>query len=312
MHKLILLICLSVSLAFTPAYATTWNEPWADEVIKGASSFVLAKVVKSDPQKGVEIRVIKILGGKELPASLSITSFYLLNLCSTSDDGPEFHIAETDSCYFFIHQDAKGQYGIATPTTGFDYVDEGKVVATFRHSYHQASVPVAVYEMTMTAIFNHYHGLPYKEAEVRRFIDTYLALSPAGFGEGEIDTFFLQHVALEMVHHLRLAIDERLVYPFLNDGGNFHNQVSAARALVAFPTPATKEALLRALGDTSKRNFVKVMCVWSLKELQPADALSTLTQLQSGASEEEDDFGGILWTRGSVRRCPTSKKPLPH
>ncbi len=93
---------------------------------------------------------------------------------------------------------------IATPTAGYDYVTKGNVVATFRHSYHQASVPVAIYERVMTAVFNNYHNLPYDKGDVEKFVNEYLTKKPAGFSESEISTFFIQHVALECVYHLKL------------------------------------------------------------------------------------------------------------
>ncbi len=53
---------------------------------------------------------------------------------------------------------------------------------------------------------------------------------------------------------------KRLVLPFLNDKNNFHSQVSAARAMRAFNTEANKQALLKVIADTCKRDFVRVMC----------------------------------------------------
>ena len=39
----------------TNSYATTWDEPWADKVIKEASSFVLGKVISTDSEKGIKV-----------------------------------------------------------------------------------------------------------------------------------------------------------------------------------------------------------------------------------------------------------------
>lgn len=310
MKKYLTILVVLTFLSSANAYATTWDEPWADKVIKGAASFILAKVIAADPDKGIKIVVLKTMSGKKLTDTILINNFYLLDLCSSSGHGAEFITEVIDSCYFFIDQNSKGQFCIATPTTGFDYVSGGQVSATFRHSYHQAAVPVSVYEKTMTAVFNNYHDLPYDKEYIEKFVNEKLGMSPAGFGESEINTFFLQHVALECVYHLKLNIKEALVLPFLNDKNNFHNQVSAARAMRAFNTETNKQELLKAIGDTTKRNFVRVMCVWSLAEFTPKELKTQLQKLQESASDERDDFGGNIMDPRICTHIPSLKNAL--
>src|SRR3982750_1471242 len=127
------LVILVTVLTITKSFATTWDEPWANQVIKEATSFVLAKVVSSNPEKAIKIRIIKTLGGNSLTDTIFISNFYLLDLCSSSGGhGAEFITETVDSCYFFLKKNDQGQYCIATPTTGFDYVNENHVMATFR------------------------------------------------------------------------------------------------------------------------------------------------------------------------------------
>lgn len=304
-------ILLFSTLLSTTSNATTWNEPWADKVIKEASSFVLAKVISTDHEKGIKIFILRTVSGIELKDTILISNFYFLSVMSTSGGhGPEFHTSPVDSCYFFIKQNAKQQYCIATPTTGFDYVSDGEVSATFRHSYHQASVPVAVYEKAMLAVFNNYHNMSYDKGWVENFVMENLDKVPAGFGKDEIKTFFLQHVALECVYHLKLKIKETLVLPFLNDKKNFHNQVSAARAMRAFDTETNKQELLKAIGDTTRRDFVRVICVWSLAELNPKEYKTQLHQLEKTASDEWDGFGGNIMDPRVGTHFPTLKNAL--
>lgn len=311
MTKYIKLLFFVIILNTSNSYATTWDEPWADKVIKEATSFILGKVISSDPEKGIQVYVLKTVSGKELTDTILISNFYSLKLCSSSGGhGAEFHTATVDSCYLFINQNLRGEYCIATPTTGFDYVSDGQVSATFRHSYHQASVPVSVYEKTMTAVFNHYHNLSYDKAYIEKFVIETLSKLPAGFGEDEINTFFLQHAALECVYHLKLKINEALVLPFLNDKNNFHNQVSAARAMNAFNTETNKQALLKAIADTTKRNFVRVMCVWSLSGFKPTELKMKLKKLEQSASDESDNFGGNIMDPRVCTRIPTLKNAL--
>jgi hypothetical protein len=301
---------LSFLLVTGRSSATTWDEPWADQVIKEASSFVLARIITSDPEKGITIQPIKTLGGTELKNRITINGFSHLHLCSNSGHGPEYHTGSIDSCYFFIRQDKEGKYCIPTPTTGFDHLSKGQVAATYRHSYHQASVPVEVYEKTMTALFNHYHGQPYDKEYIKGFVKEHLQKKPAGFEEGEIGTFFLQHVALECTHHLRLEVEEQLLIPFLNDKGNFHNQISAARALVAYNTNNSRQALLKIISDTAQPAFVQVMCVWTLMEWMPEELKPQLQELAKTASDESGGFGGNMMDPRVCTHLPSLKRAL--
>jgi hypothetical protein len=308
--KKLLLFLLTV-ICTIRLHATTWDEPWADEVIKKAESFVLAKVISSDEEKGISILIIKTLSGKELKDTILISNFYSLRICSSSSDhGEEFHIEPVDSCYFFITQNKKGEFCIATPTTGFDYVLDGQAVATYRHSYHQASVPISIYEKTMTAVFNNYHKLPYDTAYMVNFVNEHLKKAPAGFTESEINTFFLQHVALECVHHLKLNINEGLVLLFMNDKKNFHNQVSAARAMVAFDTETAKRELVKAISDTTNRNFMRVMCIWTISEFNPKNLKTELQKIEQTASDEQDNFGGNIMDPRICTHIPSLKTAL--
>ena len=305
-----LLVLLLVVIVVGRSYATTWDEPWADKVIKGSSSFVLAYVISCDPVKGIKIKLIKTLGGVQLKDTLVISDYYLLSLSSSSGLEGEFHTQLVDSCYFFIKQNGEGKYCIATPTTGFDYVFKGEVVATYRHSYHQASVPVSIYEKTMTAVFNHYHNLPYDTTYMTNFVSEYLSKPPAGFGKNEINIFFLQHVALECVHHLKLQINESLILPFLNFKTNFHSQVSAARAMVSCNTNSGKSELLKIIADTSQSHFVQVMCIWTLAEFKPKELKSQLSKLVNTVSGESTGFGGNIMDPRIGTNIPSAKEAL--
>jgi hypothetical protein len=277
------------------SFSTTWDEPWQDKVIREADYFVLAKIKSFDEKKGTTIEVIKSLGGPQLEGKIKITDFYLLELCSTSGGhGPEFHFKNIEEAYFFIKKDKKGKYCISTPTSGFDALRDGKVYATYRHSYHQALVPVDIYEKTMTAIFNNYHKQPYDKEFINQFISTNLGLKPAGFGEGEISTFFNQHVALECIYHLRLTGFYDKILPFLADTSNFHNQVSGARALVSCNTAPCKQELMNVISDTSRSGFVQVMCVWTLAEFKPSELKEKLIAVKGTIPDKDIGFGGNI------------------
>lgn len=292
-------------------YSTTWDEPWQDKVIKEADYFVLAKIKSFDEKKGVKIEIIKSLAGKELSGKIEISDFYLLDMCSRSDGhGAEFEFEGIKESYFFIKKNEKGEYCIATPTSGFANIIDGNVYATYRHSYHQALVPVDVYEKTMQAIFKNYHGEAYDTEYINQFVNKYLSMKPAGFDEGEIKTFFLQHVSLECVYHLKITGVFEKIMPFFNYTSNFHSVVSAARALRVYNTNECKEVLMKAIADTSLGDFAHVMCIWSLSEFKPTELKERLKDIEKDASTESNGFGGNIMDPRVCTHMPRVKDAL--
>lgn len=275
--------------------ATTWDEPWQEKIIKEADYFVVAKI-KSSNAKSVTLSNIRVLGGEPLKKKLKITNFYSTHIQSWSSGshGPEFDFKGIDVSYFFIKMDSSGEYCIATPTSGFAAVREGKVLATYRHSYHQALVPIDVYEKTMTAIFNFYHNRPYDVNGIHDYVKQFVNLKPTGFKKEEMTSFFAQHVALECIYHLRLKDHYESVLNFFHDTLNFHNQISAARALINYNTEECKRELLKFISDSTKSRFVQVICIWTLTEFNPVELKEELTSLLPLVSEEYTGFGGNI------------------
>ncbi|WP_303312226.1 hypothetical protein [Hymenobacter sp. BT730] len=309
----LLYITLFILLLFNnrSVQALTYNEPWHEQVVKNADFFVLAKVISSDPDKGLTANIIRSLDGSNLSGIITINNFYQLDICSSSGGhGPEFHFEKTDTCYFFLKKNAAGVYSIATPTSGFAPVANKNVRATYRHSYHQASVPQSVYEPTMTAIFRKYHGQDFDTAYINDFIKKSLALAPAKIDEEGMSTFFLQHVALETMFHLGLTSNYALVLPFLHDTSNFHAQLSAARALTGINTPESKQQLLAMLNDKATGDFPKTVAVWTLASYNPKDLKKDLEKLLKRASKEETGFGGNFMDPRICTSVPTVKEAL--
>lgn len=292
-------------------FATSWDEPWQSEIIKKADYFVFAKI-KSFNADTLKIEIIKTLDGGNLKGEIVITNFYLLKICSASGNGPEFDFDGVEMSYFFIKKNQKGEYCIPTPSSGFDYIYQGNVIATYRHTYHQTRVPIETYEKTMSAIFNNYHNKPYDKNFISEFIDKNLSLKPAGYNEDEINTFFSQHVALECIYHLRLTGFYSKILPFLNDLNNFHNQISAARALIAYDNIECKNELIKVIQNSSYDNFTKVICIWTLKEFKPSELKQQLIKISETASDEETGFGGNLMDPRICTRFSDPKSALEN
>jgi hypothetical protein len=272
---------------------------------------VLARVTAIDAHKGIKATILRSLGGGALPDTVKISGFYSLQLCSSSPgEEPAFEMSGTDSCYFFLQKKPSGEYAIATPTTGFARVKAGQVAATYRHSYHQALVPRAVYESTMTAIFQHYHGQEYDVAPITALINSALALPPAHLDAVGRSTFFLQHAALETIYHLGLTTHYAAVLPFLRDTTNFHAQVSAARALTATPTPEDKQQLIKMLASKYSRDLAKVVAITTLAAYKPTELKPQLSALAQTASDEHNGFGGNIMDPRICTRVPSVKEAL--
>lgn len=292
--------------------ATTWDEPWAEEFIAGAESFALCKIISVDQVKGVKVKLVKLIGGKELPAEFDITDFYSLTLTSqTGTLRPEFRLTGSADCYFFLKKGEADYYKIATPTSGFDYLKDGSVYANYRHSFHQSLIPAEVYEKSMSAIFNYYHNLDFEKDSMNAFINLHLSQKPAGFAENELDLFFLQHVAMESIYHLKLQDHYNQLPPFLLDSANFHNRVSAARAMSAYNTTECKELLFQTIAEQKEDDqFVKVICIWSLSKFKPVEMKDRLEELLPDASTAHNGFGAHLMDPRIGTYMPTVKEAL--
>ncbi len=281
--------------SFLRAYSTTWNEPWAEKIIKESDYFILADILSFNEEKGVKLKIIKQIAGEKLPKEIEITNFYMLDIMSSSSGhGVEFNFDKIKSSYFFIKKNTENQYCIATPTSGFDYIMNENVAANYRHSYHRSLVPREVYELTMTAIFNKYHNINYDTTKISEFVRMQLLKKPSGFKEEEINTFFLQHVALETIFHLRIGDFFEKILPFLNDTSNFHNRVSAARALIAYNTVRSKQVLLNKIATNKEDDFTTVICIWTLADFRPVELKNELQELVHSASDQENGFGGNI------------------
>jgi len=300
---------ITFSIFSNTIFATTWDEPWQDKVIKEADFFVLAKIVSFDRYKSVTIEIVKSLAGNKIEGTIEITNFYLLSLCS-GGRAKDFYFDGISECYFFLKKNDKGEYCISTPSSGVDYIIDGKVVTSYRHSYHRLYAPIEVYENTMTAIFNNYHNKSYDKRYIKKFVSKYISLKPAGYDSTEINTFYAQHIALECIYHLRLPNYYSKIIPFIEDTSNLDHQVSAARALIAYNTKESKKQLLKLIGDNTNSCFVQVMCIWSLNEFHPKELIEELKILKDMASTEYCGFGGSIMDPRVCTRFPDVKEAL--
>jgi MYXO-CTERM domain-containing protein len=307
---------LAVLLLSAPAraFATTWDEPWHDAVVRAASSFVKAEVtaVAADGSR-VEAHLLAQAAGEPVPERFTLAGFYALHLGSlSSGEGPTLPLRTGKSYYFFLQREPAGTFSVATPTSGMAPVDGQEVTATYRHSYHRALVPEPLYVASQTVIFHALHGEPWDVAAVRGWYGEYLSKPPATADAAKTaPLFFLQHVALETWFYTGgTGVDPAAALPTLEPFlaiPSQHVQISAVRALGTVGTPAADERLMKFIeGDGD--GFAKVMAIWALQRRKAVALLPRLRAYEAIASTEEVGFGGNIMDPRVGTAFPASVK----
>ena len=289
----------AVLLLAPRAWATTWDEPWQDEVLRKADTLVKAEVLANDG-KSINLKVVETLAGAQISEKATVEGFSLLRLTSFSPgaDETKFAFKKGQFYYFLLTKQKDGKtWAVATPTAGYARVEDGTVYATYRHSFHQALVPRELYETTMKAIFLKTHGKDVDADALRKTLLPILKQAPQGAPKDaeekdQAKRFFEQHAALETLAYFASADDLKIIEPFLKCD-SYHVQISAVRAVGGINSREARERLLAFLeGDGN--GFAKVMAVWALKRQNARDCLPKLKELERKASGDRVGFGGNL------------------
>ena len=296
MRSLLFSVLTCFIIAHT-ARATTWDEPWHEEVMRNSDSFVKVKVTENQGSR-IKADVIKLLAGANTPQQIELDGFSRLRLLSISSASDELRppLRPGQAYYLFIKKAEKtNAYQLPTPTSGWAKIEGGNVHATYRHSYHQALVPEDVYEKTMQAIFNGSKGRPYDSSLINEFLKEQLTQAVAVLKDDDpvmMRRFFLQHVALETFYHLGKGADLSVLVPYVNSD-SYHVQISACRAVSRIDSPASKELLMKFI-EGKGAGFAKVMCVWGLKRLNAREMIPRLEAFLKTGTDQETGFGGSI------------------
>jgi len=294
----------------TKISAETWDEPWQKEILKNSDYFVLAKVLSNVDGIGTEIEIIKYFGNQKLIGKILINGFSLLQMTSSSGHGVHLDFEKDQIFYFLLTKRKDGNYAIPTPTSGFAFLDENKnVYATYRHSYHQASIPQNIYEKTYTEIWNYYKTSEFNKENILSFIYKYIDKEPAGFEENEISTFFLQHVALETAYLLDISINLDKIKSFV-ESDNFHSRVSGLQLLSNSNNKEVKEYLFDFINNEQNENFEKVIAIWSLSKIGGEEYKDKLLAIAENQSDEETGFGGNIMDPRVGTHFPSPKNAI--
>ncbi len=302
-------VLLSILVSTIVSHAETWDEPWQKEILQKADYFILAEVI-DDNEDWVKLKLIKNFGDKTLPDELLIDDFFMLNMTSSSGHGVHFRFQKGQKFYFFLKKNANGNYSLPTPTSGFANLNaENNVVATYRHSYHQALVTQDAFEFTYKNIWSYFKKGKYDVDSINRFVQQQLSQPPAGFEEDQVALFFLQHVALETAYLLGIKPSFALIEKFaLSD--NFHSRISALQLLGNLNTKESKELLLSTMKNELFGNFEQVIAIWALKRINDTSYIKKLKGMSDQASDEMIGFGGNIMDPRVGTRFPSPKEAI--
>lgn len=292
MKLLILLIFLSCN-----TLAHTWDEPWHKSVVADATSLGLYEVLNNNGGE-LTLKLKKHIAGQETEKELQVSKFYLYGVTSTSTmaDRHDFNYEKGQFIYALLNH-SNNAYAVATPTAGIDRIlDDGGVVATFRHTLHQTHIASELYEMAQRCIFNALHDKSCEQNTIKNIVEPLeqrvAVLSPEASKE-DFSLFFKQHVALETAYLIKHPLPLKQLNLFL-DSEFFHVQVSAVRALSVAARPTKQKELLEYALNEKKDGIARVMAIIMLDEIKAYDQASELENSLSLLSEQEVYIGANI------------------
>lgn len=272
--------------------ATTWDEPWQDHIIKEADLLIKAEIIeKTDSTLLIEI--IKDFSEENKSGKIKIQDYFMLDLCSFSE---KLHIPGDVGMigYFLLKESTNGYYSLPTPTAGIDWLIDGEVYATFRHSYNKALVKPDLYEKCYQAIWKHFHGKSYDQDGIESFIQKTLHEEPKGLEiKEERADFFEQHVALEMSYLLELSVPFETLKKFA-EFKEFHSKISAFRAMSNCKNEEAQAFIVDFVLDKNQDVFVKSIALKSLMGKANEESKKRLCKKRKKLPEERPSFGGNI------------------
>jgi hypothetical protein len=312
-------------------FAATWDEPFHRDMVLGADAFGLYETVDVSPFV-TTFKRIRALAGADTGDAVTVDGFYgsTTPLTTLQRNGQAYDNEWTlrfrsGARYYLLLQRAKPaadepagaaatssgeSWRIATPTGGFaELRPDGSVIATYRHTLHQALVDMATYELTQTCVFDTLHHAKPCVAGVRAFIDEQLQLEPASLlgtpTPAESERFFKQHAALETAYLIGYSVDRTRLEAFLK-APYFHAQISAVRALARLDAPDRDTMLADFVADDTRDPLARVFAVDAIRELHAVELKDRLVALLPTASTERVSLGARITDSRIGTFFPTS------
>jgi hypothetical protein len=294
----VLFLCFAFSAL---AFGTTWDEPWHKDVVAKADTFGLYEAVSSTGRHAI-FKKVQTFAGAATEESVEVDGFYGLSLTTTStfspgiDDDWAGTFRNGSRYYLFLKKAPAGNtWKIATPSTGFASIQtNGKVLATYRISLHQATVDPKIYELTQTCIFLRLHGSDKCSAEAYKYIDDQVSVVPPTMSGNvppdQVDRFFTQHAALETAYLAGYPLPLETLSKFLANA-YIHIQISGVRALSASNLKDRNQLLMTFVMDQTKNSVARVIAVRMIREVNARDLKDQMMTYLPNASNEETGLG---------------------
>jgi hypothetical protein len=310
-----LIRCFALILLFISGGvgASTWDEPWHEEVLRQADTLGLYEVTAIDADR-IELRRLKTLAGAQTPDRVQVDGLYLLpDAHRHHNHGQDERLAwlqKGERAYLLLKRVGKG-WQLPTPSAGSaGFMEDGRVAATYRASFHQAIQAADAYERVQSCLFLALHDGECDVAALSQDLDKPLREEPAGLGGEGTERFFRQHVALESAALLGRSIPLATLEPFLMLD-DYHVQLSAVRALAANTEPGRNARLLEFVQDDSRQIAARVMAVRMAADLEDTELHSALKAYGPKAPQDEAGLAmSIMDPRVGTRFPPTLKAAI--
>lgn len=311
-----LIRCFALILMFLSAGgvgASTWDEPWHEQVLKQADTLGLYEVAAIDADR-IELRRIKTLAGVQTPDRVQVDGLYLMpDAHRHHDHGQDERLAwlqKGERAYLLLKRVGKS-WQLPTPSAGSaGFMEDGRVAATYRASFHQAIQAADAYERVQSCLFLVLHDGECNVAALSQDLDAPLREEPAGLGGEGTERFFRQHVALESAALLGRSIPLATLEPFLMLD-DYHVQLSAVRALAVNAEPGRNARLLEFVQDDSREMAARVMAVRIVADLADPELLSALRAYAPKAPQDKAGLAmSIMDPRVGTRFPPTLKDAI--
>lgn len=280
-HRWALLsLSLTLTLVSSLAMAETWSEPWHRDVLQKSDTLALVKFVELG-EESVELKVLRVLAGEDLPPTIRVQSPVQIDLTSASGHRDVLipWIRDDQSAYVLLSR-SNEEWKLLSPSAGIAPLHgDDQVAATYRISFHQVVQSTEDYERLQPCL---YRVARHKDCDVSELAD--LIIQPlqepaSGLGpdvsEREVQRFFRQHVALESSYLLRRPLPTAQIEPFLMHAF-FHTQISGVRALSVVEGRESAARLAEFIKDPTRTGVARTMAVLMLAERGDVSLLQSL------------------------------------
>jgi|GEM_PF-3370704 len=291
------------------AFATRWNEPFHEELVRRSDAFAKIRVLSAEEDKKSEnssdfalpendpsdlnVEVLAVYAG-DAPKKLTVSHYTFNQYYGDEHSG----LGIGGEYYVFLEKDDRG-WGIATPTAGFVEAKDDLIVGSYRISCAGGFYETQWYVETQTLLFQLLHGDQSNKAKLSALVTEQLKQPSkvfGGIGDPKLAlTFFKQSASNEILAMMPELAPNVNLDPFLA-AADFHAQISGIRALSARKGKLVVDRLIGFLTEPTSEAVPRVVAVRALQKhaISSAQRKRLITILATADTERVDLCGGSI------------------